>query len=160
MKAIIYTRISTNNGEQNINQQKDYCKKFADKEGYEIIHIIGDKVTGKIPLRKRRGGERLVKFLEKNTTVHLIVQDVDRLCRDYGDSFWLEQWVIKNNITIKSLSEIVDLKNPMGKFSFRIKMAMNAFYIENLDVKRAIGIARAKAEGKYKGRVRGTRNKK
>ena len=48
----------------------------------------------------------------------------------------------------------------MGKFSFRIKMAMNAFYIENLDVKRAIGIARAKAEGKYKGRVRGTRNKK
>ena len=95
MKAIIYTRISTNNGEQNINQQKDYCKKFADKEGYEIIHIIGDKVTGKIPLRKRRGGERLVKFLEKNTTVHLIVQDVDRLCRDYGDSFWLEQWVIK-----------------------------------------------------------------
>ena len=55
---------------------------------------------------------------------------------------------------------MVDLTNPMGKFTFRIKMAMNAFYLENLEMKRAIGIARAKAEEKYKGRKKGALGKK
>lgn len=160
MKAIIYTRISTDDEQQNIKQQKEYCKKYAEKEGYEVLHTIGDKVSGKIPVRERSGGKRMLIFLEKNPGVHLIVQDVDRICRDYYDSVWFEQWVIKNNITIKSLSEMVDLINPMGKFTFRIKMAMNAFYVDNLNIKRAIGIARAKAEGKYKGRKKGTKNKK
>ena len=159
MKAIIYTRISTSNGEQNISQQKEYCKKFAEKEGYTVLHVIGDKISGKIYVRNRRGGERMINFLQKNPDVHLIVQDIDRICRDYYDSVWFEQWVLENKIIVKSLSEVVDLTNPMGKFSFRIKMAMNAFYVENLNIKRAIGIARAKKEGKYKGRPKGTKNK-
>lgn len=159
-QAIIYTRISTDDEQQNIKQQKDYCKKYAEKEGYEVLHTIGDKISGKIPLRSRSGGDRLLKFLKKNPQVHLIVQDVDRLCRDYYDSVWFERFVIEHEITIKSLSEMVDLKNPMGKFAFRIKMAMNAFYLENLDVKRKIGIARAKLEGKYLGRKKGALGKK
>ena len=160
MKAIIYTRISTDDEQQNIQQQKDYCKKYAEKEGYEVLHTIGDRISGKIPVRERSGGKRLLKFLEENTKVILIVQDIDRICRDYYDAVWFEQWAIRYNIEIKSLSEIVDLINPMGKFTFRIKMAMNAFYVDNLNIKRAIGIARAKAEGKYKGRKKGALGKK
>jgi len=158
-QAIIYTRISTDDEQQNIKQQKEYCRKYAEKEGYEVLHVIGDKISGKIPVKDRPGSRRLIKFLELNPEVHLIVQDIDRICRDYYDSMWFEKWVIENNIIIKSLSEMVDLINPMGKFTFRIKMAMNAFYVENLDVKRAIGIARAKLEGKYKGRRKGALGK-
>jgi len=159
-KAIIYTRISTDDEQQNIKQQKEYCKKYAEKEGYDVIHTIGDKVSGKIPIRERSGGKRMLQFLERNPEVHLIVQDIDRICRDYYDSVWFEKFVIENKIMIKSLSETVDFSNPMGKFTFRIKMAMNAFYVENLHEKIKIGVARAKAEGKYKGRKKGALNKK
>ncbi len=160
MKAIIYARISTNDEKQNIKQQRDYCKKFAEKEGYEVLHTIGDKISGKIPILQRSGGKRMIKFLEDNPDVHLIVQDVDRICRDFYDAVWFEQFVIKNDIQIRSLSEVVDLSQPMGKFTFRIKIAMNAFYIENLIDKIRVGVARAKAEGKYKGRKKGSLNKK
>ena len=160
MKAIIYTRISTNDEKQNIKQQRDYCKKYADKEGYDVLHTIGDKISGKIPIIERSGGKRMIKFLEENPEVHLIVQDVDRICRDFYDAVWFEKFIIKNRIMIKSLSEIVDLSNPMGKFTFRIKMAMNAFYVENLIDKIRVGVERAKAEGKYKGRKKGSINKK
>ncbi len=159
MKAIIYTRISTDTEQQNIKQQRDYCKKYAEREGYVVLHLFGDKMSGKIPIKERSGGKRLIKFLEENPEVHLIVQDVDRICRDYYDSVWFEEWVIRNKITIKSLSENIDLENPMGKFTFRIKMAMNAFYLENLIDKIKVGVARAKLEGKYKGRKKGSRNK-
>lgn len=159
LKAVIYTRISTDDEQQNIKQQKDYCKKYALKEGYEVIHTIGDKVSGKIPLKERGGGRRLILFLRRNPKVHLIVQDVDRLCRDYYDSIWFEQFVIENNIIIKSLSEMVDLTSPMGKFTFRMKMAMNSFYVDNLVEKIKVGVARAKLEGKYKGRKKGSLGK-
>ena len=43
---------------------------------------------------------------------------------------------------------------------FRIKIAMNAFYIENLIDKIKVGVARAKEEGKYKGRKVGSKNRK
>ncbi len=158
--AVIYARISTDDEQQNIKQQKDYCKKYAEKEGYKVLHTIGDKVSGKICVKDRSGGKRMLQFLERNPEVHLIVQDVDRICRDYYDSVWFEGFVIENNIVIKSLSEMVDLQNPMGKFTFRIKMAMNAFYVENLHEKIRVGVERAKAEGKYKGRPKGSKNKR
>jgi DNA invertase Pin-like site-specific DNA recombinase len=160
MKAIIYTRISTNREEQNIKQQKDYCKKYCEKEGYEVLHCIGDKLSGTTPIAERSGGKRMLKFLSENPKVHLVVQDIDRISRDFYDAVFFEKFIIKHNITIKSLSEMVDLNTPMGKFTFRIKIAMNAFYVENLHEKIKVGVARAKAEGKYTGRKKGSKNKK
>jgi len=160
MKAIIYARISTDDKQQNIKQQKDYCMKYAKNNGYDVLHTIGDKVSGKIPIAERSGGKRLLKFLIDNPGVHLIVQDVDRLVRNFYDAVEFEKFIIQYNVIIKSLSESVDLNNPMGKFTFRIKIAMNSFYVENLDDKRRIGIERARLEGKYKGRVKGSKNKK
>lgn len=159
-KAIIYTRISTSDKYQNIKQQRDYCKNFAETHKYEVLHVIGDKISGKVPVQERSGGKRLLKFLKKNSEVYLIVQDIDRVCRNYYDSVWFEKFVLKHNITIKSLSETVDLNTPMGKFTFRIKMAMNSFYVENLHEKIKIGVARAKLEGKYLGRKKGSKNLK
>jgi len=88
MKAIIYTRISTNTEQQNIKQQRDYCKKYAKKEGYEVLHLFGDKMSGKTS--ERSGYQRMLKFLSENPTVHLIVQDLDRLTRNYYDGVDLE----------------------------------------------------------------------
>lgn len=156
-QAIIYTRISTNTEQQNIKQQRDYCKKYAQKEGYCVLHLFGDKMTGKTS--ERSGYKRMLKFLEQNPDVHLIVQDVDRLTRNYYDGVELERFILKYDIIIKSMSEIVDMSTPMGKFTFRIKLAMNAFYLENLHEKIKVGVARAKSEGKYKGRKKGAKNK-
>jgi DNA invertase Pin-like site-specific DNA recombinase len=160
MRAIIYTRISTNDEKQNIKQQRDYCRKFAEKEGYEVLHVMGDKISGKVPISERSGGKRMLKFLEENPKVHLIVQDIDRISRDFYDAVEFEKFIVDKNITVKSLSEMIDLKNPMGKLMFRIKISMNAFYIENLIQKILVGVARAKKEGKYKGRQKGALGKK
>jgi len=160
MKAIIYTRISTDDSKQNIKQQRDYCKEYCIRNNYEVEHIIGDKESGKIPIRERSGGKRLLAFLENDPSLILVVQDIDRLCRNFYDAVWFEQFVLKHHIIIKSISETIDLSNPMGKFTFRIKMAMNAFYVENLHQKIKVGVERAKREGKFKGRKKGSKNKK
>ena len=157
-EAIIYTRISTNTDKQNIKQQRDLCKKYAKREGYGLLHCFGDKKTGKTS--DRSGYIRMLKFLSENHQVHLIVQDIDRLTRNYYDGVELEKFIKKNKIIVKSLSETIDLTNPMGMFTFRIKLAMNSFYVDNLVEKIKVGVARAKKEGKYKGRVKGAKNKR
>ena len=60
-QAIIYARISTNDEKQNIKQQIEYCKKQAEKEGYEILKIFKDKKTGKTD--ERYGYKQMIKFL-------------------------------------------------------------------------------------------------
>ena len=85
----------------------------------------------------------------------LVVQDVDRLTRNYYDGVAFEKFVIDKKKKIISLSEPVDLTTPYGRFMFRVKLAMNSFYVENLVDKIRIGIQRAKKEGKYRGGKKG-----
>jgi DNA invertase Pin-like site-specific DNA recombinase len=87
----------------------------------------------------------------------LVVQDVDRLTRNYYDGIELERFCLEKEKQIISLSEPVDFKTPYGRFMFRVKLAMNSFYVENLLEKIRIGVERAKKEGKYKGGKKGRR---
>ncbi len=153
MDVVIYARISTNRGEQNIKQQIDYLKEYAKRESLDVLKVFKDEESGKSI--KRRGFERLLLFLKENPDVGLLVQDTDRLTRDFKQGVELENFITRNNIKIISLSEVVDLNSPNGRFMFRIKLAMNNFYIENLHEKIKVGVARAKLEGKYKGRKKG-----
>ncbi len=157
-EVVIYARISTDKGEQNINQQIDYCKNYALREGLNVLKVFKDEKTGKTS--NRRGYERLLAYLKDNSDVGLLVQDTDRLTRDFYDGVELEKFLIKNSIEVISLSDRVDMESPNGRFMFRIKLAMNNFYVENLIDKIRVGVARAKAEGKYTGRKKGALGKK
>jgi len=152
----IYARISTNKEKQNIKQQVEYCKKWAKREGYEIIKVFKDEKTGKS--NERIGYQKMLKFIKQNPMT-LLVQDTDRLTRDFYDGVELEKFILENKITLKSISENIDLESPNGRLMFRIKNALNAQYVENLVQKIKVGVARAKVEGKYKGRKKGSKNK-
>lgn len=155
---VIYARISTNRGEQNIQQQIDYCKKYAERNEINVVKVFKDEKTGKTS--QRIGYERLLAYLKDNKDVGLLVQDTDRLTRNFYDGVELEKFLIEYDIEVISLSDRVDLKTPNGKLMFRIKLALNAQYVENLIDKIRVGVARAKAEGKYKGRKKGALGKK
>jgi len=152
-EVVIYARISTNRGEQNIKQQIEYCKKYALRNDLKVLKVFKDEMSGKSA--NRRGYERLMMYLEVNTCVGLLVQDTDRLTRNFYDGVELEKFLMKNEVKLISLSEVIDLTSSNGRFMFRIKLAMNNFYLENLHDKIKVGVARAKAEGKYKGRKKG-----
>ena len=156
MKIIIYARVSTKD-KQNIAQQVLYCKERASKEGYEVLKIFQDKETGKTANRK--GYNSMLKYLKENPGVALLVQDTDRLTRDFYDGVELEKFFIEKKIELISLSENIDLLTPNGRFMWRIRLAMNNFYVDNLLDKIKVGVARAKKEGKFKGRKKGSKNK-
>jgi site-specific DNA recombinase len=153
VKVAIYARISTDRGEQNIKQQIAHVREFCKRKGYEIYKVYKDEKTGKT--KQRNDYQKMLRQWHEGKFETLVVQDVDRLTRDYYDGVALEKFVIEKDKIIISLSEPVDLTTPYGRFMFRVKLAMNSFYVENLVEKIRIGIQRAKKEGKYRGGKKG-----
>jgi DNA invertase Pin-like site-specific DNA recombinase len=157
-KCVIYSRISTNKEKQNVQQQIEYCKDYAKRNDLEVVKIFKDEQTGKT--KDRKGYKKLLSFIEENTSIIILVLDTDRLTRNFYDGVELERFLIKNKIKLVSTSENIDFQTPNGRLMYRIKIALNSHYVENLLKKQKIGIERAKKEGKFKGRPKGTKNKK
>ena len=94
VKVAIYARISTDRGEQNIKQQVAYVREFCKRKGYEIYKVYKDEKTGKT--KQRNDYQKMLRHWEEGRFEVLVVQDVDRLTRNYYDGVALEKFVIEN----------------------------------------------------------------
>ncbi len=83
-QAIIYARISTDKEKQNVQQQIEYDKKWALRNEYVVVKVFKDEKTGKTS--DRRGYQRMLRYLIEHPSVSLIVQDTDRLTRNFYDA--------------------------------------------------------------------------
>jgi len=154
VRVAIYARVSTE--DQNISQQVKNLKQHAKKQGYNVIRVYQDMESGRLPLGKRKKFSLLLKNISQYDAV--LVYNIDRLTRHWPDESILETY-FSNGTKLISMSDPVDLSSASGRLMFRIKMAVSCYMPEDMREKQRIGIARAKAEGKYKGRQKGAKNK-
>ena len=100
MKVAIYARISTDRGEQNIRQQVASVREFCMRKGYEIYRVYKDQKTGKT--KQRNDYQKMLKHWTEGKFEALVVQDVDRLTRNYYDGIELERFCLENEKQIKN----------------------------------------------------------
>lgn len=152
---ILYCRVSTE--DQNVKQQVEYCKKVFSKS-FNIIKVIKDQESGRLPLKDRKKFNQLLK----NANCSIGIYNLDRLTRNWDDVTLIEKYFRDNwdNIKLISTSDSIDLSNASGRMMFRIKMAVSCYMPEDMREKQIIGIQRAKKEGKYKGGSKGRKWKK
>jgi len=155
----------------NVDQQVEHCKKYAKTQGWEVIWTIADKESGTLELEQRKSFNKLLytvaggsdhklryNFLDKCDAV--LVYRLDRLTRNWDNVSVIEKAFSKSNINLLSTADPIDFKTSDGRFMFRLMMALAVKEVETMKERQKIGIARAKAEGKFKGRPKGTKNKK
>jgi len=155
----------------NVQQQIEYCKKYAQSRGWEVVWTIADKESGTLELEDRQQFKKLLytikggkdsknryNFLDKCDAV--LIYRLDRLTRNWDNVSVIEKAFIdsKWNLFSSSDSEI-DFKSAEGRFKFRLMMALAVREVEVMKERQKIGIARAKAEGKFQGRKKGSVNK-
>ncbi len=139
----IYARVST--AEQNVDQQVAELVKKYGKAG----DILTDKASGKD--MDRPAMQKLIDKVRTGDTV--IVADISRLGRNVLDVLTLvDQFDKKGVHVIVDALGSVDVTSAAGKIVLSTLAAVAEMQrVEMLD-KQSIGIARAKLEGKYKGR--------
>ena len=159
MKAIILCRCSTDETMQDVELQIKPCKEYATKLGYEydVVSYYGSASKG-IPEEL----QRVLDLIAQKKYDAIIVYSMDRFSR------------LKPSITEKMLNHISDCKcrflsiqenldsdNPMVWYCFKglwIYFA-NQFSL-NLSDKVKKGMAKAKAEGRNVGRIKGAKDKR
>lgn len=150
MRVILYARVSTE--DQNVRQQIEYLKEWCANQGHDVLKCVMDEESGTLPLRERKKFIRLLETSKVDGSEGIVVFNLDRLTRNWDDVTYIEKHFRENWTKCKlvSASDSIDLSNASGRAMFRIKMVFNCFMPEDMREKQKIGIARAKAEGKYK----------
>ena len=147
-----YVRIST--ASQNLERQ--LIKMHPD----EMLYI--DIVSGTISFAKRDKGKKLINEVANGTVSYITVRSIDRLGRNLKDILTTLEILNDNHVILKvenlGLESLVNGK-PNSAFKLIISVMANIAEMEreNLLERQQQGIAIAKANGTYKGRVRGSK---
>lgn len=141
-KCFAYIRVSSL--DQNIASQEEMLKK----SNYQIDEIFRDQLSGKN--LERPSYQEMIKRLRNGDWV--VVAALDRLGRNLRDLYSTLSFFEERNIRLISLKENVDFSTSIGKMFFGFSSIFAEYELNVIRERQQIGIKRAKAEGKYKGR--------
>jgi DNA invertase Pin-like site-specific DNA recombinase len=153
MKKILYTRVSS--VEQKTDRQRVNEKEFD--------LVIEDKCSGAIAFFERDGGKKILELINKNVEFELGVWSIDRLGRNLRDILNSLHILTKKQIQVYFISQSLKTlnddgtENPISKLiisTLGIVAEMNRNQIKENQMQ---GIQIAKLQGKFKGRITGTK---
>ena len=168
----MYLRVSRE--EEDVENQRLAIKKFAKENGYKIIDEFPDEdVSGwKVPILKREGFSKLLKYAEEHSIKTILIFDVTRFGRNWkdveGTYMLLDDQGYDIIFTLQPflrLSFYYEMFKTIEDEEFRRFMAETSFY-EALDryakmaefesiithVRTIKGMEKARAQGKSIGR--------
>ena len=138
---IFCERVSTEH--QSLARQDELLKKL------NIEKVFADKATGKHMDRPQL--KAMLDFAREGDTI--VVESFSRLSRSTKDLLHLVESMHAKGIAFESQKEKIDTSTASGKLFLTIIAALNEFEREVLLERQAEGIAVAKRNGKYKGRM-------
>ena len=97
-RCCIYIRVST--ADQDPEKYKEDCIKFAEEQGYEIVDIIMEKVSGFKDIT-REGYEEVIERAKNGEFKHIIVWDMSRWTRKDPLTVMKEMRELKENYNIQ-----------------------------------------------------------
>lgn len=157
MKAAIYTRVSTDDKEQNPERQMIKCKQYCELHNHEVVYSIKENHKGDSPPNSRPEFQKI--DLKKVDAI--IVYSIDRLTRQHPNKVMNMLNYYKNSgVLIISVTEPIfnmesDFSEPMQYFM----TWWNNYFLKKLSNDVKSGLDRAKAQGKKLGRPKKKFNK-
>ncbi|ABF42963.1 Recombinase [Candidatus Koribacter versatilis Ellin345] len=154
MDAVIYARVSSREQQQegfSIQSQQRSCRAYATKNGFRITREFIDVESAKQSGRKHFG--EMVDFLKRTKNpVCLLVEKMDRLCRNFDDLGLLEKLGTEIHFV---KTGTVHSKNAKAqtKFMHGIEVVSAKFYSDNLREEVIKGMREKAEQGIYPGRA-------
>ena len=151
-KAVIYSRVSTTNG-QTVDNQLKVLREVAEKKGLEIVKEISDEgISGAKGRDEREGFDELIKGSIKREWDIILCWDVSRLSRSLKHlvSFLDDIHSAKCDLYIHQSG--IDTTTASGKMMFQMIGIFSEFERSMIRERVIAGQQRAKSEGKHIGR--------
>src|SRR5271166_6416260 len=136
-----YARTSTADQKAGLDAQVTELKAAGVEE------IFVEQVSS---VQRREELERALKFIRKGDT--LVVTKLDRLARSISDLIRIIGTLEEKQATLRVLAMNLDTNTPTGRLLLNLVGSVAQFEREIMLERQREGVARAKMEGKYKGR--------
>ena len=151
-KAVIYSRVSTTNG-QTVDNQLKVLREVAEKKGLEIVKEISDEgISGAKGRDEREGFDELIKGAVKKEFDIILVWDVSRLGRSLKHLVSFLDDIHSSNCDLYIHQSGMDTTSASGKMMFGMIALFSEFERSMIRERVIAGQQRAKAEGKHIGR--------
>jgi DNA invertase Pin-like site-specific DNA recombinase len=152
-RVTLYARCSTKNKGQNPETQLLALREFADLRGFDIADEYVD--VGISGSKERRPElDRLMTDARARKIDAVLVARFDRFARSTRHLVLALEEFQSLGVDFVSLSESVDTSTPMGKMVFTVIAAVAELERSLIRERVAMGIQRARKEGKTLGRPR------
>ena len=154
----LYARVSTD--KQNVDQQLNYLREYCKARGWKYRSYVDDAMSGQIS--DRPNWQRLLRACEDKKIDSILVLKYDRITRDLHYALKFLDWLRWNNIVLYSIWNGGEFffRDPDQEFAFKLDCLLSERELKIIKQRSAIGIERAKKEGKYKGGKKGRSWKK
>src|SRR4029077_16725377 len=152
MRAALYARVSTNNG-QNPEMQLEELRAYCQRRGWEIA---GEYVDTGVSVSKepRPALDRLLAGCRKRSVDAVVVYRYDRFARSLRQLVNTLEEFRALGIEFVSIHEGGDTSTPNGRLVFGIFASIAEFERELIRGRVRSGLAAARAKGKRLGRPR------
>ena len=153
MRAVIYSRISTSDKGQTIENQLRVLREVAERKGLEVVQEIADEgISGAKGRDERKGFDELIKGAVRRDYDIILVWDVSRLGRSLKHlvSFLEDIQSAKCDLYIHTSG--IDTSTASGKMMFQMLSVFSEFERSMIRERVIAGQQRAKANGVKLGR--------
>lgn len=144
-----YARTST------VEQQAGHEAQLRDLQSQGCEKVFSEQVSS--VNAKRTELERAVEFVREGDV--LVVTRLDRLARSVGDLLQIVSRLEVKKVGLKILDMAIDTTSPTGRLLLNLVGAIAQFEREIMIARQREGIAKAKAQHKFKGRAPTARRK-
>ena len=151
MKCVIYSRVSTDDKDQDPERQFMKCNQYCDLHNHEVIGKAEDKLTGDSNPFKREGFSSLMKLNPDG----IVIYEISRFSREHPSKVMRRLSELKDKgIKLISITEpAFNMEGEMSELLQYIMTWFNNYYLTNLKRNVKSGIERARAQGKQIGRA-------
>jgi DNA invertase Pin-like site-specific DNA recombinase len=153
LRAALYARVSTNNGQQNPEMQLAELREYCRRRAWQICgEYVDNGVSG--AREKRPALDRLIADCQRRQVDTVVVYRYDRFARSLRQLVNALEEFRSLGIDFISLHEGVDTSTPNGRLVFGIFATIAEFERELIRDRVRSGLAAARARGKKIGRPR------
>lgn len=157
----IFVRVSTK--KQDTNRQVDDLKQLCEKQGWKVVSVIKETVSGKTKNSQRSGLIKLMKLADTGLIQKVVVSEVSRLGRNTREVLETIDELSNRKISLYIQNHNLETLTPTGKVNSMAKFMLTLLAEfarierETLIERTISGQRRAwEVEGKQKGRPKGS----
>jgi site-specific DNA recombinase len=158
VQAVGYIRVSTQDQDLGLEDQRNRITKFCKEKGLELIDILEDNgVSGGLPIEERENGKKLCEIIrdKKSVVKSVVMLKLDRGFRDTEDCLHHAKEWMRLGVTINFL-DMSGMDFATGEGLFQLTMMSGFAEYERSRIRRrtrdALEVKRSKGE-KLGGRI-------